>query len=66
MDRKDVYRSEQESKSKTPLDRIPELLRQGNKVEAIIVYRQHYPVGLKEAKDAIDQLEIEVKRANPR
>lgn len=32
-------------------------LRQGNKIEAIKVYRQHTGTGLKEAKDAIDALE---------
>jgi ribosomal protein L7/L12 len=32
-------------------------LRQGNKIEAIKVYRQATGLGLKEAKDAIDALE---------
>ena len=33
------------------------LARQGNKIEAIKRYRQVYPVGLKEAKDAVEAIE---------
>lgn len=36
--------------------KIIELVKQGNKIEAIKVYRAMYNVGLKEAKDAVDQL----------
>jgi len=36
--------------------KIVELVKQGNKIEAIKVYRAMYNVGLKEAKDAVDQL----------
>ena len=36
--------------------RIIELVKQGNKIEAIKIYREMYNVGLKEAKDAVDQL----------
>jgi ribosomal protein L7/L12 len=38
-------------------DHIQSLLMQGNKIEAIKVYRERSGVGLKEAKDAIDALE---------
>lgn len=37
--------------------KIRELLRQGNKIEAIKVYRELYNVGLAEAKQEIDRLE---------
>jgi len=37
--------------------RIQELLRQGNKIEAIKVYREMTGLGLKEAKDAVDAIE---------
>jgi len=36
--------------------RIIDLVKQGNKIEAIKIYREVYNVGLKEAKDAVDQL----------
>jgi ribosomal protein L7/L12 len=36
---------------------VIELIKKGNKIEAIKVYREIYNVGLKEAKDAIDQME---------
>lgn len=36
--------------------RIDALLREGKKIEAIKVYRELTGVGLKEAKDAVDQL----------
>ncbi len=32
-------------------------LRQGRKIEAIKIYREHTGVGLKEAKDAVDAIE---------
>jgi ribosomal protein L7/L12/sugar lactone lactonase YvrE len=37
--------------------RIGRLLRGGNKIEAIRVYRETFGVGLKEAKDAVERLE---------
>jgi len=40
---------------------IEQLLRQGNKIEAIKVYRQKTGVGLKEAKDVIDELERRIR-----
>ncbi|HPH95471.1 MAG TPA: hypothetical protein PKW33_05985 [Anaerolineaceae bacterium] len=36
---------------------IQELMRQGKKIEAIKIYRQHTYVGLKEAKDAVERME---------
>lgn len=42
--------SEQEAVAK-----VTELARSGQKIEAMKVYREAFPVGLKEAKDAIDQ-----------
>lgn len=40
--------------------RILSLLQQGNKIEAIKLYRSIHQVGLKEAKDAIERLESEM------
>src|SRR5919197_80456 len=37
--------------------RIDALLRRGRKIEAIKVYRELTGVGLKEAKDAVDQMD---------
>ncbi len=37
--------------------RMEELLRQGKKIEAIKIYREQTGVGLKEAKDAVDDME---------
>lgn len=37
--------------------KIRELLRQGNKIEAIKVYREAHNIGLAEAKREIDRLE---------
>lgn len=36
---------------------IEALLRAGQKIDAIKLYRQNYGVGLKEAKDAVDVVE---------
>jgi ribosomal protein L7/L12 len=36
---------------------IREALMSGNKILAIKLYREHYGVGLKEAKDAVDAME---------
>jgi ribosomal protein L7/L12 len=38
-------------------EQVLELLRQGNKLEAIKLYRQETGVGLKEAKDAVEEME---------
>lgn len=40
---------------------IKELLAKRNKIEAIKVYRTVYRVGLKEAKDAVDQIEASMR-----
>lgn len=37
--------------------KVIELLKKGNKIGAIKVYREIYNVGLAEAKDAIDKME---------
>ncbi|MBL8050136.1 MAG: ribosomal protein L7/L12 [Anaerolineales bacterium] len=37
--------------------KIIEVLKAGNKIEAIKVYREMYNVGLAEAKEAIDKME---------
>lgn len=37
--------------------KVIELIKKGNKIEAIKVYREMYNVGLAEAKDAIDKME---------
>ncbi|MGH2521649.1 MAG: ribosomal protein L7/L12 [Anaerolineales bacterium] len=39
------------------LKEIGNLIRRGNKIEAIKLYRQMFGVGLKEAKDAVERLE---------
>jgi ribosomal protein L7/L12 len=39
-----------------PSGKVLELVRQGNKIEAIKAYREETGLGLKEAKDAIDDL----------
>lgn len=41
-------------------DQIIELLRRGNKIEAIKVYRQATGMGLKDAKDAVEAIESEL------
>jgi DNA-directed RNA polymerase subunit RPC12/RpoP len=49
------------------MENISQLLRAGQKIEAIKIYRQATNLGLKEAKDAIDAMEISdpVLRAKP-
>ena len=42
---------------------IVDLLASGNKIEAIKVYRERYrPRGLKEAKDAVEEIERRMRR----
>ncbi|MGY4101300.1 hypothetical protein ACW2Q0_17360 [Nocardia sp. R16R-3T] len=41
----------------TPYDEIDELIRQGNKIHAIKVYRSHTSSSLRQAKDAIEARE---------
>lgn len=43
-----------------PYERIAELIREGNKLEAIKLLRESTGIGLKEAKDEIDRLEAEL------
>lgn len=42
------------------IEKIGRLLKAGNKIEAIKVYRQTFGVGLKEAKDAVERLQTTV------
>lgn len=42
------------------IEKIGQLLKTGNKIEAIKVYRQTFGVGLKEAKDAVEKLQTTV------
>ena len=41
-------------------DQVRDLLRQGNKIEAIKVYREATNCGLKEAKDAVEAIERQI------
>ena len=43
--------------------RIKSLLSRNRKVDAVKIYREEYRVGLKEAKDAVDQIEATMKRS---
>lgn len=43
-------------------DRFRELLAKRNKIEAIKLYRETHHVGLKEAKEVIDQLDASMRR----
>jgi len=47
------------------LTTIKEALFQGQKIQAIKLYRSATSVGLAEAKDAVDKLESELKAASP-
>jgi ribosomal protein L7/L12 len=40
---------------------VEQLLRRGNKIEAIKVYREKTGVGLKEAKDAVEEIERRIR-----
>jgi ribosomal protein L7/L12 len=42
--------------------RVLELLKKGNKVEAIKIYREIYDVGLTEAKLAVDDIEARLRK----
>ncbi|HEY4384226.1 MAG TPA: ribosomal protein L7/L12 [Ktedonobacteraceae bacterium] len=41
---------------------IREELLAGNKIKAIKLYRELYGVGLKEAKDAVDSMQVNLRR----
>lgn len=49
------------------MDEIKRLLRSGNKIEAIRVHREAFNTGLKDAKDAVDAIESDLKyQSSPR
>ncbi|HSG41646.1 MAG TPA: hypothetical protein VLA72_00695 [Anaerolineales bacterium] len=43
--------------------RIKSLLSRNRKVDAVKIYREEYGVGLKEAKDAVDQIQATMERS---
>lgn len=43
------------------MDEIKQLLRSGNKIEAIRVHREAFNTGLKDAKDAVEAIESDLK-----
>jgi ribosomal protein L7/L12 len=45
--------------------RIESLLSKRQKIEAVKIYREEYGVGLKEAKDAVDSIEVSMKQSGP-
>jgi len=47
------------------LEPIKQSLFQGRKIEAIKLYRNGAGAGLKEAKEAVDKLEAELRAASP-
>jgi ribosomal protein L7/L12 len=49
------------SSSAEAMDEIKRLLRGGNKIEAIKVHREYFSTGLKDAKDAVDAIESDLK-----
>jgi len=53
------YEEREEEDSFPGLDEVKDLLRQGRKIHAIKVYRQKTGAGLKEARDAVERIEIE-------
>lgn len=52
------YVGTQSPKQAEQIHHILELVRDGNKIEAIKLYRETFNVGLKEAKDIVDHLEM--------
>jgi len=42
--------------------KIKSLLARRQKIDAVKIYREEYGVGLKEAKDAVDRIEVSMKR----
>jgi ribosomal L7/L12-like protein len=46
----------------TPSQQLAELIRNGRKIEAIKLYRAQTGVGLREAKDAVDAMELRMQR----
>jgi hypothetical protein len=47
------------------LTEVAEALYRGQKIEAIKFYRERYNVGLKEAKDAVEELESGLRERSP-
>jgi len=47
------------------LSAIKDALFQGRKIEAIKLYREATHVGLAEAKDAVEKLELELRKVSP-
>jgi len=47
--------------SAAAMDEIKRFLRAGNKVGAVQVHREYFSTGLKEAKDAVDAIESDLK-----
>lgn len=45
--------------------RVREEMFAGNKIQAIKLYREQTGVGLKEAKDAVEKLEAELRASSP-
>jgi ribosomal protein L7/L12 len=45
--------------------RLKSLLVKGRKIDAVKIFREEYGVGLKEAKDHVDQIEASMRRENP-
>lgn len=46
-------------------NKIRAMLTRGKKVEAVKIYREEHGIGLKEAKDYVDQVESSMRRENP-
>ena len=53
------------SKPEDQAQRIKDELLGGNKIQAIKIYREQTGVGLKEAKDAVEKLEAELRTSSP-
>lgn len=47
------------------LGALRELLFRGRKIEAVKLYRESTRLGLKESKDAIDALEVSLRKSSP-
>lgn len=47
------------------LTAVADALYRGRKIEAIKLYRERYHVGLKEAKDAVEELEAGLREHSP-
>ena len=46
-------------------NRVKAALLEGNKIQAIKLYREQTGVGLKEAKEAVEKLEAELRGSSP-